>query len=105
MVATVVLLGLIVGSFLNVVILRPPEGRSLVRPRSACPACGATIAWYDNIPLLSFAVLRGRCRACGVTIPWRYPLVESATGLLFGLAFIRFGPSQDFVATCFRPFR
>lgn len=99
MVVTAVLLGLVVGSFLNVVILRLPERRSILRPRSACPACGATIAWYDNIPLVSFAVLRGRCRACGVTIPWRYPLVELATGLLFGLALARFGPTPDFVAT------
>ncbi len=87
------LFGLVVGSFLNVVIARLPEGRSLVTPRSACPRCGTPIAWYDNIPLLSFALLRGRCRACGSPISWRYPLVEAATAALFGLAAARFGLS------------
>ena len=91
------LLGLAVGSFLNVVIARLPEQRSLVRPRSACPACGAAIAWHDNIPILSFALLLGRCRACGIRIPWRYPLVEAATGTLFAACAAAFGPSVDFV--------
>src|SRR5919106_321897 len=86
------LAGLVVGSFLNVVIARVPAGRSVWAPRSACPACDAAITWYDNIPLLSFAALRGRCRACGVWIGWRYPVVELATGALFVAAFLRFGP-------------
>lgn len=90
-----VLLGLVVGSFLNVVITRLPEGRSLVTPRSACPVCGAAIAWYDNVPLLSFAVLRGRCRSCARPISWRYPLTEAATAVLFGLAAARFGPAPS----------
>lgn len=90
------LLGLAVGSFLNVVVVRLPEQRSLVRPRSACPACGAAIAWHDNIPLLSFALLRARCRACGMGISWRYPLVEVITGALFAVAAATFGPSVDF---------
>lgn len=90
-----VLLGLVVGSFLNVVITRLPEGRSLVTPRSACPACGAAIAWYDNVPLVSFAVLRGRCRSCARPISWRYPLTEAATAALFGLAAARFGPAPS----------
>lgn len=89
------LLGLVVGSFLNVVITRLPERRSLVTPRSACPACGAAIAWYDNMPLVSFAVLRGRCRSCARPIPWRYPLTEAATAVLFGLAAARFGPAPS----------
>jgi leader peptidase (prepilin peptidase)/N-methyltransferase len=89
------LLGLVVGSFLNVVITRLPERRSLVTPRSACPACGAAIAWYDNVPLVSFAVLRGRCRSCARPIPWRYPLTEAATAVLFGLAAARFGPAPS----------
>lgn len=97
MTAAAALLGLAVGSFLNVVIVRLPEARSLVRPRSACPGCGAAIAWHDNIPLLSFVLLRGRCRACGIRIPWRYPLVEALTGALFAASFAAFGPSIDFV--------
>jgi leader peptidase (prepilin peptidase)/N-methyltransferase len=82
--------GLAIGSFLNVVTARVPEGRSVVRPPSACPSCGAQIAARDNIPLLSWALLRGRCRHCGATISWRYPAVELLTALLFagcGLAF------------------
>ena len=98
MLALAVVFGLVIGSFLNVVIARLPEHRSLWRPRSACPACGATIAWHDNIPLLSFALLRGQCRACHVRIPWRYPIVEAVTGALFGAAFARFGPTPDFFA-------
>ena len=95
--AAVVLFGLVLGSFLNVVIARLPERRSLWTPRSACPGCGAGIAWYDNVPLLSFLVLRGRCRACAMPIPWRYPLVETTTAALFALAWIEFGPSVEFV--------
>ena len=78
--------GLIVGSFLNVVIHRLPRGMDMVWGRSRCPACGKRIAWYDNIPVLSFLRLRGRCRACGGRISWRYPLVEVLSGVLFGLA-------------------
>ena len=89
-------MGLAVGSFLNVVIARVPERRSLWQPGSACPRCGTPIAWYDNVPLLSFAVLRGRCRACGKPIAWRYPLVEAVTGALFGAAYLAFGPTPDF---------
>lgn len=77
------LLGLIVGSFLNVCISRLPDDYSVVIPRSHCPRCGAWIAWYDNIPVLSFAVLGGRCRACRGTIGFRYPLVELATAACF----------------------
>jgi leader peptidase (prepilin peptidase)/N-methyltransferase len=84
----VVLFGLIIGSFLNVVIARLPQRRSLWAPASACAGCGNAIAWYDNIPLVSFVVLRGRCRACAVPISWRYPLVEALTALLFALAWI-----------------
>src|SRR2546429_9864575 len=77
---TVCLFGLIVGSFLNVVIARLPERRSLWHPGSACPGCGAAIAWYDNLPLLSFALLRGRCRACALPISWRVPLLPGVAG-------------------------
>jgi leader peptidase (prepilin peptidase)/N-methyltransferase len=97
MAALPLLFGLVVGSFLNVVIVRLPEGRSVLRPRSACPGCGAAIAWYDNVPILSFIALRGRCRACGMAIPWRYPIVEAATAAAFALAYVRLGPTPDFV--------
>jgi leader peptidase (prepilin peptidase) / N-methyltransferase len=93
---------LALGSFLNVVAARLPERRSLVRPRSACPRCGKEIAWYDNVPLVSYAVLRGRCRSCKKPIGWRYPAVELATGLLIAACFLRFGFSgRAFVAAAF----
>ena len=92
-VAAFVVGGLLIGSFLNVVIARVPHGRSLWRPGSACPACGSAIAWHDNVPLVSYAALRGRCRACGVSIPWRYPIVEAITGAFFGAAALAFGPT------------
>jgi leader peptidase (prepilin peptidase) / N-methyltransferase len=93
MIGLFIIAGLLIGSFLNVVIARLPEGRSLVRPGSACPGCGAAIAWHDNIPLVSFVALRRRCRACGMPIPWRYPLVEATTGTLFVGAYLAFGPT------------
>jgi leader peptidase (prepilin peptidase)/N-methyltransferase len=97
MLSVVVIFGLIIGSFLNVVIARLPEGRSLWHPRSACPGCGATIAWHDNIPVLSFVALGGRCRACRMPIAWRYPLTELATACLFGLAYTVLGPTAELV--------
>ncbi len=75
--------GLLVGSFLNVCIHRWPTGESVVAPRSRCTHCDTKIAWYDNIPLLSFALLRGRCRTCGTPISLRYPFVELLTGVTF----------------------
>lgn len=87
------LFGLAVGSFDNVAIYRIPEGISLWSPRSFCPRCRAQIAWYDNIPLLSYAFLRGRCRRCGEPISLRYPLVELASGLLFLAVFAKLGLS------------
>lgn len=83
--------GLVIGSFLNVVIFRLPEGQSIVAPRSRCPGCDAPIAGYDNVPVLSFLVLRGRCRHCHAAISSRYPSVELFTGLLFALIAWRFG--------------
>jgi leader peptidase (prepilin peptidase)/N-methyltransferase len=77
--------GLLVGSFLNVVAYRLPRGESLVHPRSRCPGCGTPIAPYDNVPVLSWLLLRGRCRRCGTPISPRYPLVELATGVLYAL--------------------
>jgi leader peptidase (prepilin peptidase) / N-methyltransferase len=91
------LFGLAIGSFLNVVIARVPTGRSLVYPGSACPGCSAPLAWYDNIPVLSFLRLRGRCRACAMRISWRYPIVEAITAVILILAYLALGPSADFL--------
>lgn len=94
--AAVAVLGLVIGSFLAVVIVRLPRGENLWRPRSSCPACGAVIAWHDNIPVFSFILLGGRCRTCRAAISWRYPALELATAGLFVLAYIRFGLTADF---------
>ncbi len=86
------LFGLLIGSFLNVCIHRWPLELSVVRPRSACPQCQRQIAWYDNIPLLSFVLLRGKCRGCSAAISWRYPTVELITGAAFFWFVLRLGP-------------
>jgi leader peptidase (prepilin peptidase)/N-methyltransferase len=91
-------LGLIVGSYLNVVIYRLPRGISTVLPRSRCPGCGAAIRALDNVPVVSFLLLGGRCRACGASISWRYPLIEAATAALFLASFLRFGLSFEGLA-------
>ena len=85
--------GLALGSFLNVVAARVPLRRSIVRPGSACLACGEAIRWYDNLPLLSYALLRGRCRACKARIGLRYPGVELATAALLAGCVLAFGVS------------
>jgi leader peptidase (prepilin peptidase)/N-methyltransferase len=85
--------GLLIGSFLNVCIFRLPRDLSVVRPRSFCPGCEKTIAWYDNIPLLSYVLLRGRCGHCGESIPVRYPVVELATGAAFAICVATLGPT------------
>ncbi|MCP5115320.1 MAG: prepilin peptidase, partial [bacterium] len=82
----VALFGLLIGSFLNVCVYRLPQDLSVVSPRSYCPSCEHTIAWYDNVPLLSYLVLLGRCRHCRGRMPFRYPLVEALTGGLFAAA-------------------
>jgi len=84
--------GAFIGSFLNVVVYRVPLGRSVVTPASACGACGHAIRWYDNIPLLSWLLLRGRCRDCGSGIAARYPLVELGTAVFLGVVAWRFVP-------------
>ncbi|MEN9903510.1 MAG: putative type 4 prepilin-like protein leader peptide processing enzyme [Pseudomonadota bacterium] len=116
------LLGLLVGSFLNVVIHRlprmmeqrwrqecaelndqpplPEPALGLMQPRSRCPSCGAPIRWYQNIPLLSFAWLRGRCASCRASISWRYPLVEAITGILFAWVVARHGSGLAGLAGC-----
>jgi len=94
--------GLAIGSFLNVVAARLPEKRSVVSPGSACGACGTPVRWYDNIPLVSYAVLRGRCRSCGVRFGLLYPAVELVTAVLVAASFWAFGLSvRAFVAAFF----
>jgi leader peptidase (prepilin peptidase)/N-methyltransferase len=87
----VLLAGAAIGSFLNVVIARVPAGQSVIHPPSRCPRCGASIAWYDNIPLFSYLLLRARCRACHAPISWRYPLVEALGAAAALVAFERHG--------------
>lgn len=84
-------IGAMVGSFLNVCIWRLPRGQSVVRPRSRCPTCAHPIAWYDNIPLLSYLWLGGRCRHCHGAIHWRYPVVEALSGASAVCVLQRFG--------------
>jgi leader peptidase (prepilin peptidase) / N-methyltransferase len=94
--------GLAVGSFLNVVAARVPLKRSIVTPGSACMSCGHEVAWYDNVPVVSYLVLRGRCRGCGTGIGWVYPAVELLTALLIAASFLAFGWSgKSFVAAFF----
>ena len=87
--------GAVFGSFLNVCIHRWPRGESVVRPRSRCPGCGEPIAWYDNVPVFSWLVLRGHCRHCRERISLQYPLVELVTALLWLAAAARFGLSVE----------
>ena len=88
-------LGLIFGSFATVVAYRVPRGRSIVTGRSKCPSCDAQIAWYDNIPLVGYVLLRGRCRNCGQPIPARYLWIELATGISWAVLVWRFGISFE----------
>ena len=93
-------IGASVGSFLNVVADRLPDGRSLVSPRSYCEACNKPLTSLDLVPILSYFGLRGRCRHCGAGIPARVVVVEAAAGLLFTVAYLRYGLGLDFVVLC-----
>jgi leader peptidase (prepilin peptidase) / N-methyltransferase len=98
MIAAAAVFGAIIGSFLNVCIHRLPKKTSLIWPGSHCPRCSTAIAWYDNIPLLSYTWLRGRCRACNAPISWRYPVVEFLNAAGYGLIVWRFGLSAATLA-------
>jgi leader peptidase (prepilin peptidase)/N-methyltransferase len=93
--------GLALGSFLNVVAARVPLRRSIVRPPSACMSCGHEIAWYDNVPVVSWLRLRGRCRSCAAAIPARYPAVELVSGVLVAACFWRFGLHPEALVASF----
>lgn len=88
--------GLVIGSFLNVVIYRLPLGKSIVRPRSGCPSCGEPIAGYDNLPVLSWVLLRGKCRRCHAGISIRYPAIELSVGAISLIAFLQHGPTLEY---------
>ena len=92
-VSLVFIFGMCIGSFLNVCIYRLPSGKSIIRPASACPDCGTAIHWYDNIPLISYVILRGRCRGCKTPISIRYPIVELLCGLFAMTSWMQFGNS------------
>jgi len=94
------LFGLLIGSFLNVCIHRWPRGRSVVKPRSHCVRCRKMIAWYDNIPVVSYVLLGGRCRHCGRQISLRYPAVELLTGVVFFWFVWRWGATLDAAKWC-----
>jgi leader peptidase (prepilin peptidase) / N-methyltransferase len=91
----VILFGGVIGSFLNVCIYRLPRAKSVVFPASSCPACEEPIGWYDNIPLVSYLLLRGRCRQCGNRISFRYPMIEGITAVLFVLLYRKYGLSLE----------
>lgn len=99
--ALVILVGLVLGSFLNVCIHRLPRGESIVRPGSHCPRCNAPIRWFQNIPVFSWVLLRGRCADCAAPISWRYPLVEAlSAGILLGL-WRHFGAGTAFAVSAY----
>ncbi len=93
--------GLALGSFLNDVAARVPLRRSIVSPASACMSCGERIAWYDNVPVLSWLLLRGRCRRCSAAVPWVYPAVEVSTAVLVAGCVLAFGVGLDALVAAF----
>ena len=96
--ALIILIGLALGSFLNVCIYRIPNKKSILFPGSYCPRCGTKIRFYDNVPVLSYIILKGKCRACQANISLQYPLVEFVTAALLVIAYLRFGLTWDFAA-------
>ena len=94
-VAFALIIGLVIGSFLNVVIVRLPSDVSISTPRSRCPQCQQLIAWYDNIPVLSYLILGARCRRCHQKISARYPLIEALSGVVSVLLYFKFGISVE----------
>jgi leader peptidase (prepilin peptidase) / N-methyltransferase len=100
-IAFIFVLGLVIGSFLNVCILRIPEDLSIVAPGSRCPRCQTPIRWYDNVPVFGWLWLRGKCRTCSFPISAMYPLVELATGLLFVACYLEFGITQTTIKWLF----
>lgn len=97
MILLIIIYGLIIGSFLNVCIYRIPRGESIAWPGSHCPTCSHSLSWYDNIPLLSYLVLKGKCRYCKSNISAQYPVVESLNALLYIIMYFRFGFGVDFI--------
>jgi leader peptidase (prepilin peptidase)/N-methyltransferase len=91
-IAVAAVFGAVVGSFLNVCIYRLPLKKSIVWPSSACPHCARELSWYENLPVVSYLVLRGRCRTCAAPISFRYPLIEVITAVMFALAWWQYGP-------------
>jgi leader peptidase (prepilin peptidase)/N-methyltransferase len=100
-IAFIFVFGLVIGSFLNVCILRIPEDLSIVAPGSRCPRCQTPIRWYDNVPVFGWIWLRGKCRSCSLSISAMYPLVELASGLLFVACYLEFGLTQTAVKWLF----
>jgi leader peptidase (prepilin peptidase)/N-methyltransferase len=100
-IAFIFVFGIVIGSFLNVCILRIPEDLSIVAPASRCPRCQTPINWYDNVPVFGWLWLLGKCRRCGLAISLMYPLVELATGLLFVACYLEFGLTQTAVKWLF----
>ena len=97
MILLIFIYGLIIGSFLNVCIYRIPRGESIAWPGSHCPVCSHSLKWYDNIPLFSYLVLKGKCRYCRTAISKQYPLVESLNALVYIIMYIQFGFGIDFI--------
>jgi leader peptidase (prepilin peptidase) / N-methyltransferase len=97
-VAAAAIIGAVVGSFLNVCIFRMPLGRSVVWPGSVCAKCSRPLAWYENVPVFSFLILRTRCRTCGAPISWQYPIVEAVTTTMFAFLYWSLGPTLLFLS-------
>ena len=100
-IAIIFILGTIFGSFMNVCIYRMPKNESIIKPRSKCMSCGKKIAWFDNIPILSYILLLGKCRKCKSKFSPRYMVVELISGIVYVLLYLHFGLSVKFLAMCY----